>query len=114
MAAMLPRHHDLAADAAYARRPFHGAGAMDLLNTTYNKLERLAVGADQLLTVVIRRWESWSTSRRPRALDGRQLKDTGSSRMEIERIAHDEIAAGRPVEADGFTGEGGRQTVRAA
>jgi hypothetical protein len=77
-------------------------GAMDLLNTTYNKLERLAIGADQLLTVAIRRWESWSISRN-------QLTDTGRARMEIERIAHGEIATDRPVEADGS-----RQTIRAA
>lgn len=87
---------------------------MDLLNTTYNKLERLAISADQLLTVVVRHWDSWSTYRKLTALDDRQLKDIGLSRLEIDRIARGEIAAGRPVEGAGYVEKGSRQTVRAA
>jgi uncharacterized protein YjiS (DUF1127 family) len=60
---------------------------MDLLNPTYNKLEKLAVDADHLLTAVLRRWQSWSTYHKLMALDDRQLQDIGLTRPEIERTA---------------------------
>lgn len=87
---------------------------MDLLDTTYNKLERLAVSADEWLTVAVRHWESWSTYRTLAALDDRQLKDIGLSRLEIDRIARGEIAAGRSAEGAGYADEETRRTVRAA
>ena len=49
--------------------------AMDLLDSTYNKLERVAVSADEWLTAALRRWDSWSTRFRLAALNERQLKE---------------------------------------
>ena len=87
---------------------------MDLLNTTYNKLERLAVSADEWLTVALRQWESWSTCRKLAARDERQLEDIGRSRLGTERVVREEIAPGRSAETTGYADARGRQTVSAA
>ncbi len=87
---------------------------MDLLNTTYNKLERLAVSADEWLTAALRHWESWSTCRKLAALDDRQLRDIGLSGRGIERIAGGEAAAGRSAEEAGYADDRSRQAVRTA
>lgn len=67
---------------------------MDLLSTSYNKLELLAVDADHLLGFVVRRWQSWRTCSRLMALTDRQLKDIGLARSEIERAAPPGAASG--------------------
>jgi hypothetical protein len=74
---------------------------MDLLNSTYNKLERLALDADYLLTAALRRWHSWSPGRTDSAPNQRNLEA-------IEGIARGE-AAGSPAGA-----EGGGRTAGAA
>jgi hypothetical protein len=81
---------------------------MDLLNSTYNNLERLAVSADQWLTVALRRWDTWSTAFKLAALDQRQLKDTDIARMTTGPSARDR------VEEAGHADDRNRQAARAA
>jgi uncharacterized protein YjiS (DUF1127 family) len=68
---------------------------MDILDRAYNRMELLAIGADEMLSGVRRRWDAWATYRKLSALDDRQLMDIGLSRREIERIVRGEVAAGR-------------------
>jgi uncharacterized protein YjiS (DUF1127 family) len=82
--------------------------AMDLLNSTYNKLERLAVSADQWLTGALRQWDSWSTTFKLAALDERQLKDIGLSRKATGGVARDD------AEQTGHAEDRNRQAAGAA
>jgi uncharacterized protein YjiS (DUF1127 family) len=84
------------------------SGAMDLLNSTYNKLERLAVSADQWLTGALRQWESWSTCFKLAALDERQFKDIGLSRKATGGVARDD------AEQTSHAEDRNRQAARAA
>jgi hypothetical protein len=67
---------------------------MNLLNSTYNKLERLAVSADQWLTGALRQWG--------------QLKDIGLSRKATGGVARDD------AEQTSHAEDRNRQAARAA